>query len=904
MTLTTTTLADPVELTTAPSPAPRVSGRRLVTEQGLVAVGQGLSGLGNMAFALLAAHTLTGTGFSQLVTFLALYLLLLVPTTGLAAGTAAAPDSPHTVSWAMRGAVPAGLLIAAASLPLGGLLHLPWQLIAALGVALPGSAALAIIRGRLYGATRPAAAVATLITEPIVRLGPGLVMMQLAGATGAALGVVLGGYLALLVGLIATRQGPTGQPAATRPSGAAVATATTATFTVLTLLQNIDIVLANRLLGAAAWSFAAVSTLGGISAFATATVPLVLLPRLGSDRDGDRRPFVVALTAAALLGGVLTLAAALIPGSGYRVLLGDRYAGIGSVAVPYLGAMALLGIARLYAARLCLRGHGQLVTLLAAVAIAVQVGWILLAPRTAAGVATGTEVGVATLASSLGITQLTTSRQRQGQQRQRRPSPTFWIVLGLTVAAAAVRLIVTRGLWVDEATSVTQAHMTYTGMLTNLRTTDVHPPGYFTVLWLWVRAFGFGPLSVRMPSILLGVALIPAMFGLVRDLFDRRTALIAAGFTVLAPQAVWYSQEARMYSMFMLLTVLAVWAQVRVLRNGSVVAWAAYTAATAGLVYTQYFTVLVIASQQLVFLTVVIARWRRGEPVRRTLLGWAASLAVVALLVAPLVPFVHQQFSTNQSAGRGFGAPSNTGTSTTTQAGLTAYSLIANLLWATWGYHSNPVMTQLGALWPAAMLVSLALLGRGRSLSTLSVAAVGGLPVAGMFLLGTQKQFLFDLRYFIGCVPMIVILGARAAATWPRSRTGVIALCSVLGVSLGLGLWDQQVNGNNPRRYDFAPSLQTVARHAVPGDDVVLTPGYLNDVANYYQPDLHYLQGNGSAASVMARTRRAPHVFVLASFFKVGGEKQQISALRKDLSAHRHLVRTWSFANVKVWEYQ
>jgi hypothetical protein len=45
-------------------------------------------------------------------------------------------------------------------------------------------------------------------------------------------------------------------------------------------------------------------------------------------------------------------------------------------------------------------------------------------------------------------------------------------------------------------------------------------------------------------------------------------------------------------------------------------------------------------------------------------------------------------------------------------------------------------------------------------------------------------------------------------------------------------------------------------------------------------------------------------VFVLASFFTVGGEKQQISALRKDLSAHRHLVRTWSFANVKVWEYQ
>jgi hypothetical protein len=919
---------------TLPAPAaarPVVTVRRLVTEQAMVAAGQALSGAGNMVFILAAAHGLGSRGFAELATFLALYLLLLVPTSSLAAGAAATPETRNTATWALRAAVPAGVAIVAAAGPLGAALNLSWGVVALLGAAVPSSAFLAIVRGRLYGAKRPAAAVATMVSEPVVRLGLGLVLLQAFGAVGGAAGVVLGGYVALAIGVVVSRRGGlSAHPALAAPSGrrTAIAAATATTFTALTLLQNLDLVLANRILGAAAGSFAAVSTLGGISAFATATVPLVLLPRMKPDAAEDRRAFAVAFAAAAGLGGGAAVAAALAPSSLYASLLGQRYAGIGAVAVPYLGAMALLGVARLLAARLCLRGRGRLVTTLAVGAIAVQTSWILLAARTAAGVASGTEVAITALTVALAVAQLvaapaTTAPQTDipaipefgpgapdsPRRRWNRPtvprSATFWALLGLTAAAAAVRLVITRGLWVDEATSIFQAHMSYHDMLTNLRTTDVHPPGYFTVLWLWVRAFGFGPLSVRMPSILFGIALVPAMFGLARDLFGRRTALIAAAFTVVAPQAVWYSQEARMYSMFMLLTVLAVWAQVRVLRSGSPLAWLGYSLATAALVYTQYFTTLVIAAQQIVFLAVLVTRRRRRQPVGRLLVGWLLCAIAVAALVAPLVPFAHQQFSTNQSAGRGFGAPSNTGSSASSaRHGLTAYSMIANLLWATWGYHSNATMTKLGALWPAAMLLGLALLGRGRSRSTFIVAAVGAIPVIGLFLVGTQKQFLFDLRYFIGCVPMIVVLGARAAATWPRSRIGVVTLSGVLAATLGWGLVDQQVNGNNPRRYDFKPALKTIAQQADPQAEVVLSPGFLNTVAVYYEPHLHYIVGSGSASDTAAKAGRSHEVFLMGSFLTTGTQGQTVAALRKDLAVHRHLVRSWTFDNVRVWEYQ
>jgi hypothetical protein len=35
-----------------------------------------------------------------------------------------------------------------------------------------------------------------------------------------------------------------------------------------------------------------------------------------------------------------------------------------------------------------------------------------------------------------------------------------------------------------------------------------------------------------------------------------------------------------------------------------------------------------------------------------------------------------------------------------------------------------------------------------------------------------------------------------------------------------------------------------------------------------------------------------------------GTQGQTVAALRKDLAVHRHLVRSWTFDNVRVWEYQ
>ncbi|HET7047566.1 MAG TPA: glycosyltransferase family 39 protein [Solirubrobacteraceae bacterium] len=211
---------------------------------------------------------------------------------------------------------------------------------------------------------------------------------------------------------------------------------------------------------------------------------------------------------------------------------------------------------------------------------------------------------------------------------------TWAAVAAVTAAGVALRLLIVRGIWVDEAISIHQAHMSLSGMLANLRTTDNHPPLYFLLLWLTVRALGYGELAVHVPTIIAGTLLIPALFVTGRELFDRRTGLFAATLASVAPLLLWYSQEARPYAFFMLFATLALWAQARVLKDGGLRYWIAYGALTIALLYTHYFSVLPIAIQQLAFVVTVWNRTRRNEPVKRFLTAYWITWIAIAVALA------------------------------------------------------------------------------------------------------------------------------------------------------------------------------------------------------------------------------------------------------------------------------
>jgi 4-amino-4-deoxy-L-arabinose transferase-like glycosyltransferase len=412
------------------------------------------------------------------------------------------------------------------------------------------------------------------------------------------------------------------------------------------------------------------------------------------------------------------------------------------------------------------------------------------------------------------------------------------------------------------------------------------------------HVFGTGELVMRAPSILAGVVLVPVLYSLARELYDERAGLLAAAMGATAPFLVWYSQEARMYGFFMLFASLALLGQMRALRRNEKRDWAMYGVATVLLIWTQYFAIFFTLTQQAIFLAFAYRTHRAGGSVKPLLLRWLGTSTLIAIALLPLLGFAHDQFAANQASGRGFNSPQQAGHVEAGHNKPGVYSALTNVLWAVLGYHSNAVMAALTALWPLAMLGALAMLGRRSQMRSRYVLACALVPALAMMIIGEAKPFLFEVRYFAATAPLLVVLLARAATGWARQGVATLAIGVVLVGGMGLAAADQQMNGSNPRVYDFEGAIGLVNAEARRGDVLVYEPAFLTDVITYYGP---HMRSQPLEKGVPQNARR---VFLLTSFQDIRTHRQATQAAMKKLGKAYHLRAELRKPQIHIWVFQ
>ncbi len=137
-------------------------------------------------------------------------------------------------------------------------------------------------------------------------------------------------------------------------------------------------------------------------------------------------------------------------------------------------------------------------------------------------------------------------------------------------SAAALRLstLDLQSLWYDEA--FTPVHVLHPSLAATLRAvvhTENTPPLWYLLEWADSRVFGTGAFALRLPSALAGVATVPVAWAIGRELAGRRAAFARAALVAVNPLFVWYSQEARVYALFVLTAALAMLCFLRALRE-------------------------------------------------------------------------------------------------------------------------------------------------------------------------------------------------------------------------------------------------------------------------------------------------------------------------------------------------
>lgn len=146
------------------------------------------------------------------------------------------------------------------------------------------------------------------------------------------------------------------------------------------------------------------------------------------------------------------------------------------------------------------------------------------------------------------------------------------LALGLfTVLAATLRfchLFSPDSLWFDElATWALTAKPTLQTMLQNV-VEEPCPPGYYVVIWCTRFIFGDSEWSLRLPSLVAGIACVPAAYFTGKEYWGRAEGLMASLLIAITPVAVYYSQQARSYSLLILFSFFIAYAAKRIL-NGN-----------------------------------------------------------------------------------------------------------------------------------------------------------------------------------------------------------------------------------------------------------------------------------------------------------------------------------------------
>lgn len=449
---------------------------------------------------------------------------------------------------------------------------------------------------------------------------------------------------------------------------------------------------------------------------------------------------------------------------------------------------------------------------------------------------------------------MTEDRHRRSAQASRIEYKAVVPVLLLVAAGALLRFwsIDSRGLWLDEAVTILHARFALPDVIKNVAY-GVHPPLFHILMHFWISAMGTSEVIVRTYATIWGLLSIPASYWAARSLFDRRTGLIAATITAFSPYLIWYSQEARMYSMMLFFSFVSIGFLIRAVRLNRPRDWVGYTVATLLGMFTHYFYAFLVLGQGMYFVAAEILlahhvavsegrsvfTWRHPRTAFIELPKLKPWLISTSVLVASYALWLSRSIfvnpgenalvasATGQGLGYGQVPPS---------IALRFNDVGAVVVQMLMGFHTKPFEYAMIAAWPLVISVTLILFDHMEDLARKSAIALWsatGLLVVS--LLGQWQGQVLASRYYIPLAAPVVILVAGVLGSLPVNRRRIIM---ALGIALSLAAWGSQSYGStNYLHFEYREAIAHINEGRQPGDIVVYEPFYMDPVVMYYLPD-------------------------------------------------------------------
>ena len=402
--------------------------------------------------------------------------------------------------------------------------------------------------------------------------------------------------------------------------------------------------------------------------------------------------------------------------------------------------------------------------------------------------------------------------------------PDWIIASAATLLAGVLRFhaLDRKPFWLDEGVSVAISRLDWYNFARLMWRREANMSLYYLLLRGWEH-LGGSEFFIRSLSVIFAVATVPALYWLALRLFSRPVAIMASLLLAVNAYHIRYAQEARSYSLYVLLGTLSWIFFVEYIVAPSKRNWQGFVAFSALSVYAHLY-----------FAFFIVAQWvslhlldRSSVPSRAmAAFRWIAAITFPAFLFAattgvgplrwvprPRLGDIYSYF--DHMAGNGGPA-------------LVLACMIAIVI-AIWPVASGMIRRNSDwGTWPYQLLLIWILL-----------------PV-GLILGLSLVRPMFVARYFIACQPAFVILVAVGLSRIPRAWLEALAVGLLIALSARgtLSYYDHDFDLD---RGDYRSASRYVLNHAHAGDALLF------DIAQARMPYEYYrsLHGAGEAPRVI-----------------------------------------------------
>lgn len=376
----------------------------------------------------------------------------------------------------------------------------------------------------------------------------------------------------------------------------------------------------------------------------------------------------------------------------------------------------------------------------------------------------------------------------------------IYLIVGLSSSISIIFLF-RQSIRLDEAQSIWLFSKSVLELL-KLSSQDVNLPLYGLILHFWMQIFGTDIVLVRLPSLIFFWLTIGPLYKLAKESSNKEIALLTVAIFCFSPFIVWFTSEARTYTLFTLVTTINNLFYLRLLKQKNIENKFGYFLSILAGLYTHYFFIFLLFSQS-VYLLVLRLKNKRKNNIGNFF--WGVNL-LAFLFFIPWLIYVFKE-----------GVAANTQPLITPP---TSYNIVQTLVNFTTGFQPQTIQSLMISMWPLTTVVLFFVFThkkRGSSKNLDYFFLISFLPIVVVFLISFIKP-IFLSRYLILVTPTLFFIIAWIILNNSKKVSYVLAVM-VSVVLIGLSVF-QSLSNQIPIKENYR-GITEYLNNYLTNDDVV-----------------------------------------------------------------------------------